>query len=171
MLPAAYVAASMSVLFALCLRWSRSKEVQMDEQGWSSITLGPWGYAVATGAAAFSLVLFYIWLFVGSSRADAATQMLACLLLALAFLTVSLLTLMSARWRRVQWRDGTLRVTSLLGRETVYRIDELQSVDLRDATLEFVLRFGERRKVTISIIMIGLRELLISLGNPPVRNI
>ncbi len=143
----------------------------MDEEGWSSITLGPWGYGAATGAAAFSLLLFYVWLFVGSSRADAAIQMLICLLLSLAFLAISLFTLVSARWRRVQWRDGILRVTPLMGREQVYRLDELQSVDVRHATHDLVLRFGERRKVEISISMTGLRELLLSLGNRPVRHL
>jgi hypothetical protein len=171
MLRVAYIAASITVLFVLCLRWSRSKKVQMDGQGWSSITLGPMGYGSATGTAAFSLILFYVWLFVGSSRADPDKEMLYCLLTALASLTISLSILLSARWRRVQWRDGILRVTPILGDAAVYRFDELQSVAVRDRARDFVLHFGERRKLKISIAMTGLRELLLSLGNPPVSHI
>ena len=169
MLPAAYIAASITLLLALCIRWSRSKKVQRDEQGWSSISLGPSGYGAATGAAAFSLVLFYVWLFVGSARHDAASQMLYCLLTALASLILSLSILVSARWRRVQWRDRTLRVTPLLGKKAFYSFDELQSVAIRGTTLD--LHFGGCRKVRISAIMTGLRELLLGLGNPPLRHI
>jgi hypothetical protein len=171
MLRAAYIAGSIIVLVALCLRWSRSKTVQVDEQGWSSVTLGPWGYQAATGAAAFSLVLFYVWLFVGSSRADADTEMLSCLLAAVGSLAISIFILLSAHWRRVQWRDGILRVTPLLGSKAIYRLEELQYVIVRSTTLDFILHFGERRKVKISVIMTGLRELLISLGDPPVRQV
>jgi hypothetical protein len=124
----------------------------------------------ATGAAAFSLVLFYVWLFVGPSLDHPATEMLYCLLTALACLMLSLLILLSPRWRRVQWRDGVVRVTPLLGNVALYRFDELQSVAVRDKTLDFVLHFGARRRVKISVVMTGLRELLLSLGNPPVSH-
>lgn len=139
-----------------------------NRQGWFVISKGPAVYALAAATTALSLLLFYVWLFVGSSLPDANEQMLACVLTAAAFMIISILLLLSSMWRKVRWKHQSLEVAPMIGRAHRYKFDELQSVTCRLKAAEFLLRFDGGRPVKLSVMMKGTRELLEDLGNPMV---
>jgi hypothetical protein len=86
-----------------------------DKQGWRSIKPGGTYAAAIIGGVLFTLFLAYMWLFVGSSRSDAESQMRILFWLIIAFGGGTLITLFQygqvcrtgIRWRgdELSWRD------------------------------------------------------------------
>lgn len=164
-----YITTAVTIISALCIRWVASRRPALaDAQGWSVIRPGPAVYGLSVAATAFSLLLFYVWLFVGSSLPDANEQMLACLLTAIGFMAIAFWLLMSGSWRTVRWKDRRLEIVPFIGRPRIYKFEEIQSITCRPRPAEFVLHFGDRQVVKLSVLMNGTRELLEDLGNPVV---
>jgi len=164
-----YIVAALAIVSVLAVRWAASRRpIVADPQGWFVIRVGPGVYALTAATTAFSLLLFYIWLFVGTSLPNADEEMLACVLTAAGFMIISVLLLMSGTWRKVRWKDQSLEVAPMIGRPHRYKFNELQSVTCRLNAAEFLLRFDGGRPVKLSVMMNGTRELLEDLGNPMV---
>src|SRR5262245_3797008 len=91
----------------------RSNPVRKDRHGWSRLRPG-WLLLSTIGlAAVLSLICGYVWLFVGSARSDAETQMLICLLLAVAFGIMSFAATWGAFGRSVRWNEREIRIKRL----------------------------------------------------------
>ncbi len=118
---------------------------------WTGIGLG----------AGLTLLMAYIRLFVGSSRADGESQMaiLAWLIVAFALgtaivaLSVALIRHRAVRWRgaRIAWQGGGRGVTATLDTLATMRRDWLSYV---------ALRFGDGTVLRIDLYARGARELI-----------
>jgi hypothetical protein len=132
-----------------------------DKAGWRRITPSPihWtGIALGTGLV---LLMVYVRLFVGSTRADAAQQMamLTWLIAAFALMTIAVAWSVATvrrsaiRWRgsRIAWRHGGREATAELGSLTRIRSNWLGQA---------VLHFGDGVALTLDRHARGATELL-----------
>ena len=95
-------------VFALTTWGSKSPP---DKQGWRSMKPGGTYIVAIIGGPLFTLFLAYIWLFVGSSRPDAGSQMRILFWLIIAFGGGTLITLLQygqARRSAMRWRGDVL---------------------------------------------------------------
>jgi hypothetical protein len=153
-------------LSTLFLGWAvhNARSVAADRQGWRTIRAGAGVWTPLAGAAGFSLLLFYVYFFVGSARADAERQMMYCLGLAVTFAVGSLALAWSACSRSVAWRDGELRVRPLLGTPVTKRLGDLASIEYRSWSSMFRLTFSDGYVVELSPYMQGTQQLLDEVG-------
>ena len=166
-----FILVSAAIMAPLLGGWVASLQPsQPDNEGWSRLRPSATVYGVLVSAAAFSLLLFYVRLFVGSSLPDADDQMFACLLTALGFMTLTLLLAYNAFWRSVEWRGNTLRVRPLLGSPLRLGFDELRGVVHRSYVGTLDLHFANGQVVKLSIMMTGTVELLNSLPEVTFRD-
>lgn len=105
-----------------------------DKQGWRNIRPGgTYAFGIGLGAA-LTLGMAYVWLFVGSSRADGAEQMRILFWLIIAFGIGTLITLFQygqARRTGIRWRGDVLNWRGRGGAEQSARLSEV--VALRKA--------------------------------------
>jgi hypothetical protein len=159
-----FILVSAAIMAPLLVGWAASLQLSApDHEGWYRLRPLPTVYAVLLGAAAFSLLLFFVRFFVGSSLPDADDQMFACFLTALGFMILALLLAYNAFWRSVEWKGTTLRVRTLLGSHRHLSFDELKCVVHRNYAGMFDLHFANGQVVKLSIMMKGTGELLKSL--------
>lgn len=100
-LKALAIAVGVAVLFALLRVLQRSRPVRVN--GWHYLTPGPFVWFALIGAIGLSGVFTWVYLFVGSARADAAEQMAALYWLATGFLVVTLIAAYSVIAEEVRW--------------------------------------------------------------------
>jgi hypothetical protein len=143
------------------------RAVDANADGWRTIRAGVAIWAPLAGSAAFSLLLLYVYFFVGSARADAESQMMACLGVALAFALGAAALAASAFGQSVSWRAGELRVCPLIGATTLKPLSELASIQLRSWSHMFRLTFSDGYAVELSPYMHGTKQLLDHIGYPP----
>ncbi|HEY0647338.1 hypothetical protein [Phenylobacterium sp.] len=151
------------------LGWAinNARRVSADREGWSTLTPGAAIWAAILGSAAFSLLLFYVYFFVGSARADAEQQMMYCLALAIAFALGSLATACFAFSSTVSWRDAELRVRPIFGPPVLKRLTDLEAIEFRAWSSMFHLTFSDGYVVKVSPYMSGTRQLLEHIGHQP----
>jgi len=151
-----------SILTPLILGWmaDRTRDVEAGRDGWRRIRPGSGLYGMIVACAGFDLLLWYIYFFVGSARADAEKQMLYLFILACAFLAATLWAIWSTFHESVEWQAKTIRVRSPRGSERTHQIDDLEAIDYSSLQSVFVLRFRDRRVVKVSPYMHGTRQLL-----------
>lgn len=145
-------------VFALTALAARSPR---DQAGWKRLvpSVAHWtGLVLGTGLV---LVMGYVRLFVGSTRADAASQMtmLSWLLVVFALLAIAVaLSTIAIRRRAVRWRGATI-VWRQGGRE---RSADLSTLSGIDGTWlgEAVLRFEDGVAVKLDPYARGAQELL-----------
>lgn len=154
------------LIAAVLLGWAAkaARRVEADRQGWRTLRPGVTIWGTILVSAAFSLGLFYVFFFVGSTRADAETQMMYCLVMAIAFGLGSAAMAYAALSRVVSWRGAKLRVRPLLGAPVEKRLDELVRTDFRAWSGLHVLTFADGYVVTVSPYEIGARDLLERIG-------
>lgn len=131
-----------------------------DADGW--VTLRPnWllnGTILVT--AGLTGLFVYVLLFVGSSRADAASQMRYLLALAIAFGLGCLYTSWASYGRAIAWKGDRLRVRRRLGGgETLHLLSDLQSIERQDMRNEYRLTFRDGAILRISTYFTGAEDL------------
>jgi hypothetical protein len=104
------------VFTVFALVYSKMVAERLDD--WQAVTPGYFHWFACLGIASFSLLIAWVWAFVGSARHDAASQMLAAWWLALSFGFISAL----CAWRiasiaraSVHWRGDQVRWRSTAG--------------------------------------------------------
>jgi hypothetical protein len=159
------------LLATLFIGWagSRAQRVDADPAGWRTVRAGAAVWLPILISAALSLGLLSIYVFVGSSRADAASQMRICLGLAIAFAGGALAVAWSAFARALSWRGDELQVRPLIGAPVAKRFSELAEVQMRASGL-FRLTFADGYAVSLSPYMLGAKQLLEALGHPTGRD-
>ena len=106
------------VVAALC---AASATSQPDQRGWRSITPSPMHWTGLWLSAGLSSFMTYIYLFVGSTRPDAAHQMKVLFWLIVAFglgTIVAAVCIRLVRRSAVRWRGTTIVSSSRIGEET-----------------------------------------------------
>ena len=149
-------------LATLFMGWALHKArcVEADRDGWRAIRAGVPVWLPLALSAGFSLLLFYVYFFVGSARADAEQQMLICLILALAFAAGTLALAWGVFSQAVAWRGSELRIRPLLGAPVTKRLTDLQDVEYRQVSSLFRLTFSDGYVVRLSPYMHGARQLM-----------
>jgi len=165
-----FIVVAIAIMALLLWGWVLSMgPFQANQEGWNILRPSPSLYMVLAGAAAFSLLLIYVRLFVGSARPDADEQMLFCLLTAAGFIFLACILAYQMFWKSVQWKGRALRTIPILGSPGQFNLDDLEWVGCRTKAGMFDLHFRTGNVVKVSVMMKGTRELLDSLGTVSVR--
>lgn len=120
------------LLVVVALLYKRTTRVS--EKGWSMVTPGMSYWLPCVGSFAFSLLIIWVWAFVGSARSDAEFQMQIAWWLALFFAwsgawcawRIAVIGRQALRWRgsKVRWYRGSNTVEksleNILGMTTAF---------------------------------------------------
>jgi hypothetical protein len=157
-----YSGIAASILTPLILGFiaDRTRDVDAGRDGWRRVRPSGGVYAMIAGLAGFTLLLFYVYFFIGSARADAERQMMYLSVLACTFLAATLWAIWSTFRESVEWQGGNIRVRSLGGPVRMGRLSELASIEYASVQSVFVLRFRDGWVVKVSPYMHGTRQLL-----------
>jgi hypothetical protein len=134
------------------------RPARIDSMGWRWLRPGFIHYFAFFGSAAFATLMWWVYLFVGSARADAATQETAMLLIAVAMTCGAALVWFTCFLRRYAWAESTFKVM-LFNWETRYDLGRLSEIDLIHNGQTVVLRFTDGRRVSFSADMHGADDL------------
>jgi hypothetical protein len=147
--------------------WSlrSQKGAKRDQDNWRQLGTGWLLHFAFFGSVAFAGFMLWLYLFVGSARADAATQELFTVLLFIAFATASLWLLWHYYLVSVHWRDAALRVRRL-GRVHEYAASQIVRKRYVSWRSEYVLEFDDGRRIVFSPYARGGIELAEALNLP-----
>lgn len=151
-----------SILTPMIVGWvaNRTRDVAAGRDGWHRVRPSGGQYGMIGACAGFTLLLFYVYFFVGSARADAESQMKILSVLASAFLAMTLWAIWSTFHESVEWQGGAIRVRSIFGGERRASIDSLETIGFASVQSVFLLRFRGGQVVKLSPYMHGTRQLL-----------
>lgn len=105
------------------------KSAPIDDDGWRWIRPSFIHHFALVGSLVFAVFMWWLYLFVGSARADAATQEQAMLLLASAFSVGCIIVWWIYYANRLCWRDDQIRIWTL-GRFDEYSFEDI--VEIKD---------------------------------------
>ena len=151
----------------LSLMVARSR-APADLRGWRYLRPGAMHWSAIGLGSGLCLLMVYVRLFVGSSRADAQTQMtiLTGLILVFGLLTLATVIAVHGLWQRdVRWRGRRLAYRGRSGIE-VRRFEEVVSVRLSSLG-QAVLAFVDGKSLRIDLQATGTDELLELLQPQP----
>ncbi|MEO0870624.1 MAG: hypothetical protein AAFY19_01505 [Pseudomonadota bacterium] len=134
------------------------KSAPVDAQGWQWIRPAFMHHFALVGSLIFSLLMWWLYFFVGSARADAEYQELAMLFLAIAFGLGTLVVWWMFYANRICWRDGRIRLWTL-GRFTEYSFDSIAEIRQANGEGNWRITFDDGRSVTVSELSHGFDEL------------
>lgn len=153
------------IVAMLLINWgtNRTRDVAVDANGWRTLRPGGMLWATIAATATFSLLLFYVYFFVGSSLPDADEQMAWCLGLAVAFLALAGALVFFSLVPRIAWKADRLWVTGPFSRVRQPRFADIVSIEFRSTWHVFRVGFRDGTWVDISPLMHGSRELLLAI--------
>jgi hypothetical protein len=134
------------------------RNVAADRDGWRTVRPGLYNWAPLVGCAAFALLLFYVYNFVGSALPDAESQMHMCLGLGIASAFGAVLMLWNAFGRTLAWRGDQLRITPLIGASRDRLFAEVAKV--RKVRRDYRVIFADGASIEVSPYMHGASQLL-----------
>ena len=139
------------------------RRAETNDEGWKVLRPGWLTYATLTGGAGMATLFGYIWLFVGSSRTDAETQML----FALGLLVTFGLTTFYLAWvclaRTVMWKGNQLKATNIFGSTHTMSFGSIRRVTKNDFLGLYRLSFKHGKTIHISKDMHGIDQLIAKL--------
>jgi hypothetical protein len=136
-----------------------------DEDGWKSLRPSFMVHFAFFGSFAFSSLMAWIYLFVGSSRPDAARQELLMLLLGGAFGAGALWTLWSYYLMTVRWKGSKLQF-GRFGRIQEKRVQEIATKRYVAWRSEYSVEFDDGARLIFSPYQKGGLELARKLHLP-----
>lgn len=134
---------------------------QPDRRGWRSITPSPMHWTGLWLSAALSGFMTYIYLFVGSSRPDAAHEMKVLFWLIVAFglgAIVAAVAIRRVRRSALRWRGAAIAFTGDKGEET----SQLSDVVRLEGTMfgSVIVRFRDGAALPLDPYATGTEELI-----------
>jgi len=125
------------------------RQVQADRAGWKRLRPGWYIHIALIGCILFVAAISFFFLTGGSARRDAEEQNFYAFLLMSAFAAGGIWTLCAGYLRRVEWRDGHIRVT-LLGMKREFRFGEFVAVQdgIDGSELKFLTADGRVFRVS-----------------------
>jgi NADH:ubiquinone oxidoreductase subunit 6 (subunit J) len=91
---------------------NRKPRAQISEEGWRCLSPSMMEWFVTVGCFVMTSIFTYVFFFVGSARADAASQMFSLKLLILGFGTITILCMLSFPIR-VRWNEHCIQNRSM----------------------------------------------------------
>ena len=153
----------MAIIVAIAFR--TQKPAELDGEGWRVFRPAWLLHGWILALFGFAALMGYIYLFVGSSRPDAASQMVMLLILATASALGGLYLVWDLYRRTFMWRGDILRVRTWGRGETLYRISEICAVFGRTDDYDYRLIFDDGSVLELQAHMHGVREFMSRL--PP----
>ncbi len=140
-------------------------------RGWRRIMPGGSHWFAAVGSWAFSLLIGWVWLFVGSARCDAEEQMGWAYLLTMGFAIAAAYTFAYMAWllrRRLQWNgnDVAWRAKGADHTRSLRAVTELQ--ELWSGSVR--VRFADGATILVDPATSGANELLHALAGHATDN-
>ena len=147
-------------IFALMLHFTAKSlnSASVDAEGWQWIRPAFMQHFALVGALAFSLLMWWLYFFVGSARADAEQQELVMLALALASGAGALVVWWMFYANRISWRDDQIRLWTL-GRATEYSFDDIIEIKQTNGEGNWKITFEDGRSITVADLSHGYDEL------------
>ncbi len=139
------------------------KPVKANAEGWKVLHPGWFINGTLVGSTGMTAFFGYIWLFVGSSRSDAETQMLYVLGLLVAFGFATFYLAWLCHVQIVMWKGNQLRIERLLGSINTVSFGDVSSVRKNEFLGLYRLNFKDGKSVRISKDMQGIDQLLAKL--------
>lgn len=134
------------------------RSAQIDSSGWFWLRPGFIHYFTLIGCAAFAGFMWWMYLFIGSARSDAATQELAMLLIAIAMTAGATYVWFTCFLRRYAWAEDTFKV-QLLNSEKTYDFSHLTDIGIKHNGQTVVLSFSDGKRISFSADMHGAGDL------------
>ena len=126
-LPLALVALTQFGCLGLLFALLRTRPASVS--GWRTVVPGGTHWFCFLGSWAFSTLVTWVWLFVGSARRDAESQIVGMLVLIFAFGAAALLSsaaMLRLYSMRLRWRGGVIRWLSA-GREVTQQMSDFEA--------------------------------------------
>lgn len=136
------------------------KPARINPEGWRVLRPGWLLNGAIIASAGLAMFIGYVCLFVGSSRPDADSQMAVARLLAFGCGLATLYLFWLCYWRIFLWSGDILRVRTLLGRETRYRISDVRMVAGNEEIGEYRITFSDGSKLRLPTHLHGVEELM-----------
>ena len=134
------------------------RPAQIDAMGWRWLRPGFLHYFTLVGSGAFAALMWWLYLFVGSAREDAASQEIAMLLIAIAMSIGAIFVWFTCFLRSYAWAEDMFKVR-LFNWERTYDLGRLSDIDLKHNGQTVVLRFSDGTSVSFSAAMHGADDL------------
>ncbi|MDJ0977875.1 MAG: hypothetical protein QNI87_05005 [Erythrobacter sp.] len=134
------------------------KSAPVDSEGWQWVRPSFMHHFAVVGSLLFSLLMWWLYFFVGSARADAEYQETGMLLLALAFGLGALVVWWLFYANRICWRDDRIRLWTLR-RFTEYSFDEIVEIKQANGEGNWRITFEDGRSATVSEMSHGFDDL------------
>lgn len=128
-------------------------------EGWTVLRPSGYEHFAFAIAAGFSLFMAYIYLFVGSARADAEEQEIYMLLLMGGFGAGGILVWWTSYALKIRWREHEVEA-SRFGRTRRFDLREVVRVKRNDYLNSCTLVFRGGRKLSFSYYQHGAKELI-----------
>ncbi len=137
-----------------------------NRKGWRAIKAGPMHWIGLGLGSALTVMMSYVWLFVGSSRPDAEAQMAILFYLILAFGTVTIIVGCQS-WlitrRAIFWRGRSIR----FAQAGAPQVREFQDVEALTKTIwgSVVVRFRDGAELKLDPYAKGAEELIATIDD------
>ncbi|WP_373502253.1 hypothetical protein [Aestuariivirga sp.] len=152
------IALTAACAVAMLAQWTGRSQPQ--QRGWKLVTPGAMHWTAVFLSGGLTLLMAYVWLFIGSSRPDGAFQMKVLFWLIVAFGTGSIIAGFSCRAiirRGIRWRGQAITYNGPTG-EVTHRFDEIS--DARNTLRGFVINFGEGHLLRVDPNAAGAQALI-----------
>ena len=134
------------------------RPAQIDSSGWYWLRPGFIHYFTLIGCAAFAGFMWWVYLFIGSARPDAATQEVAMLLLAVAMTAGAAYVWFACFLRRYAWAEDTFKV-HLFNCVKTFDFSKLADINFKHNGQTVVLSFSDGKRISFSADMHGAGDL------------
>lgn len=139
------------------------KPVKANAEGWKVLRPGWLINGAIVGSSGMSAFFGYIWIFVGSSRSDAETQLLYALGLFLAFGLAAFYLMLLCHAQIVMWKGNQLKIEHRIGSTKAVSFGDISAVAKSDLLGLYRVVFKDGKSVRISKDMQGIEQLLAKL--------
>ncbi|MFK7843248.1 MAG: hypothetical protein AB8B54_13370 [Sphingorhabdus sp.] len=146
--------------FLVVLSAKTRKRVQPNTEGWKVLRPNWLIKGTILGSGGMSLFFGYIWLFIGSSRLDAETQMISALVIFAVFGFQTLFLIWLCFARTIMWKGNKIRIKWALGSTSTMSMNYIEAVKENRSFGFYRLVFTDRKSFLVSKEMHGIDQLL-----------
>ena len=139
------------------------EKVERDANGWMALRPTATVHFAFIGSFAFSALMLWLYLFVGSARTDADTQEFMMLVLFAVFGVAAMWTFWSAYLYKVRWKGSKIEF-GRLGRIHRYKVQQIAAKKYVAWRSEYAIEFEDGQRLFFSPYMRGGLELARKLG-------
>ncbi|WP_294333248.1 hypothetical protein [uncultured Sphingomonas sp.] len=137
--------------------------VRRDESGWKQLRPGFLVYFMLFGCASFVVLAGSFLLTADPTRPDAQEQNFSALLVLIGFAIAGAYPVWIAYGRRVKWKSSMILVRSWTGKERMFLIPELVSMEKRELSEQYRLIFQTGEVVRFSANLRGATQLILDI--------